>query len=99
MDLAACHHVIERLRGELADVRRRLAVHEENQRRELERRYGKGTTAADLLSFGQPMARPPSKSRRAAIKAELAAEDAQREAEEADLEARWQAARRRDKKL
>lgn len=55
-DVAGCHALIQRLRDELAETRRKLSVHVENERREMEWRYGKGVSARKLLSFGRLMA-------------------------------------------
>ena len=77
-DLQACHAMIERLRGELVECRRKLAVHEEKDRVEMEHRYGKGVTAQGLLELGRAMNAPLSDAQREVIEAELAAEDAMR---------------------
>jgi hypothetical protein len=77
-DLHACHAMIKQLRGELAECQRKLAVHVENERLEMERRYGKGVTAQGLLEAGRAMSAPLTDARREVIEAELAAEDAMR---------------------
>jgi hypothetical protein len=77
-DLQSCHAMIEQLRGELAECQRKLAVHVENERLEMERRYGKGVTAQGLVELGRAMNVPPTDARREVIEAELAAEDAMR---------------------
>jgi hypothetical protein len=74
-DLESCHALIGRLRAELEEARRALA---ESQRRELEDRFGKGTTAQSLLAYGQAMSRAMSGISPGVIEAELAAEDAMR---------------------
>ena len=56
-DIASCHALIDQLKLELEETRRKLAVHVENERREMEHRYGKGVTATNLLSFGQRIER------------------------------------------
>jgi hypothetical protein len=56
-DIASCHALINQLMEELEETRRKLAVYVENERREMEHRYGKGVTAAHLLSFGQHIER------------------------------------------
>jgi len=77
-DLHACHAMIKQLRVELAECQGRLAVHVENERVEMERRYGKGVTAQGLLELGRAMSAPLTDARREAIEAELAAQDAMR---------------------
>jgi hypothetical protein len=54
--IEACHSLICRLREELAQTRQSLAIHEENQRREWERIYGRGATPQSLLNIGLLMA-------------------------------------------
>jgi hypothetical protein len=58
---------------------------QEKTRRLLEQMYGKGTTPQSLLSFGQAMSRPLSRSQKKAIKAELACEDAMAEQEQSPM--------------
>jgi len=77
-DLQACHAMIERLRRELFECQRKLAIHVENQRLEMERRYGKGVTSEGLLGFGLAMNQPLTDAQREAVESELAAEDAMR---------------------
>ncbi len=55
-DLYACHELIQRLRQELAEVKRRLIEFEAKDRRQWERLYGKGVTPQSLLGFGLLMA-------------------------------------------
>ena len=52
-DVASCHALINRLAAELEETRRKLAAYVDSERREMEYRYGKGVTAADVLAFGQ----------------------------------------------
>jgi hypothetical protein len=78
-DIESCHALIRRLEDELQETRRKLSVHVENQRREHEARYGKGTSPQSLLAFGEMIAsmeRSMSEDDRRAIEAERAAEDA-----------------------
>jgi hypothetical protein len=77
-DPQACHAMIGRLRRELAECRRKLAVYAENERVEIERRYGKGATAQGLVEPGRAMSAPLADAQRETIEAELAAEDAMR---------------------
>lgn len=51
-DVAACHALIQQLQAELIETRRKLAIHEENERVRMEYVYGKGATAEKLLNFG-----------------------------------------------
>lgn len=62
-DVESCHALIERLRRELAETRRKLAVYVENERREYEARYGHGVTPQSLLAFGQAMKRAQVQAR------------------------------------
>lgn len=66
-DLASCHEQIRALQDELARTRRKLDVHEENERQRMEYLYGRGATAAKLLSIGERMA-PIRTGRRGAKK-------------------------------
>lgn len=77
-DVESCHALIHQLILELAETRRKLSIHEQNERSRMEHQYGKGMTAQKLLAFGQKMNRPISDEDREAIEAELAAEDAMR---------------------
>ena len=77
-DVAACHALIQQLQMELLETRRKLSIHEENERVRMEHLYGKGATAEKLLRFGERLNRPISDEDRQAIEAELAAEDAMR---------------------
>lgn len=77
-DLQSCHALIRRLETELAEARRKLAVHVENERREYEARYGKGVKPASLLAFGEMIERMSGRVDPKVIESELAAEDAMR---------------------
>ena len=55
-ELAAAHELIRRLRCENDELRAKLSVYQENERREFERIYGKGATPQTLLNFGLLMA-------------------------------------------
>jgi hypothetical protein len=54
-DLHACHAMIKQLREKLAECQGKLAAHEENQRREWERLYGRGVTPQSTLNVGLPI--------------------------------------------
>jgi len=75
-DVESCHALIRRLRDELQETQRKLAVHVEKERREYEARYGKGVTPASLLAFGEMIERMSSQVDPKVIEAELAADDA-----------------------
>lgn len=55
-DVAACHALIQQMQAELIETRRKLAIHEENERVRMEHLYGKGATAEKLLNFGRMIA-------------------------------------------
>jgi hypothetical protein len=55
-DIAACHALIHQLRIELAQTRRKLSVHEQNEKSRMEYLYGNGATAEHLLNFGRLIA-------------------------------------------
>ncbi|MGD0768090.1 MAG: hypothetical protein ABSB42_07835 [Tepidisphaeraceae bacterium] len=55
-DIESCHALTRRLRDELRETRRKLAIHVENERREYEAHYGKRTSPQSLLAFGEMIA-------------------------------------------
>jgi hypothetical protein len=67
-DVESCHALIHQLILELAETRRKLSIHEQNERSRMEHQYGKGMTAQKLLAFGQKMNRPISDEDREATK-------------------------------
>lgn len=74
-DVAGCHALIHRLLGELAETRRKLSVYQENERRQLEWRYGKGVTHEQLLNVGRKFSFQITDEQRRAAEAEIAAEE------------------------
>ena len=78
-DVAGCHALIRQLNDELAETRRKLSVYVENERRQMEWRYGKGATHQQVLEAGQKFSfdiSHISPQRRREVEEELAAEDA-----------------------